>query len=390
MIHNDIQNQLALLVKTSATPLIEVATSPVETPQWVPGQRLPAHVIASLPNGRFHVMVEDQTLDMNLPRGTQSGDALDLVYVSSNPRPTFALLSDVAKSVHLPSQQVALSTTGKLLGSLSPQPQASNTSLAPLVQSTPLLPGAPASVGQLIPALQNAISNSGLFYESHQAEWVMGSRPLESLMQEPQGRLSNVVQQTHSSPPGVLVENKPGPIEKPPLTNHAPVNTMVKEAVLDPKVQQPNQASIQAVAEDIPASPGSVTAFSPSGKEPVHPQTTTLVQHQLEMVDNRYVVWQGQVWPGQDMHWEIEEEGGRNADGEEEKTWHTRLHIDFPVLGGVTARVALLPSGVKVDFSVLMDSTMTLLQKESPSLVQSLENSGLKVAGLNVGHDGES
>ena len=60
MIHNDIQNQLQLLIKTSAPPLIDVVESPVALPQWQPGQRLPAHVMASLPNGRFQVQVQDQ------------------------------------------------------------------------------------------------------------------------------------------------------------------------------------------------------------------------------------------------------------------------------------------------------------------------------------------
>jgi hypothetical protein len=95
MIHNDIQNQLQLLIKTSAPPLIEVAQHTLETPQWTPGQRLPAHVLASLPNGRFQVMVGDQTLDLNLPRSTQAGDTLELTYLSSSPRMTFALTRDL-------------------------------------------------------------------------------------------------------------------------------------------------------------------------------------------------------------------------------------------------------------------------------------------------------
>lgn len=381
MIHNDVQNQLALLVKTSATPLIEVARGPVETPEWVPGQRLPAHVVASLPNGRFHVLVEDQTLDMNLPRSTQPGDTLDLVFVSNNPRPTFAMLGEVAKSLPSTSQQVDLSPTGKYLGSLIQQQNNAAGSVLPIAARLPILSGAPTSIQQFATALRDAISNSGLFYESHQAQWVTGERSLASLLQEPQGRLSTLqqaaAQQVQSGETRQLAGDKPLPAALGQVTAPTSDATKVVNVVLE------KDAGL--VTTPLAASSSS------SAKDPVNPLTSGIVHQQLDMIDGRQLVWQGTVWPGQEMQWEIEEDGTRRGETEAgEKAWHTRLHIDFPVLGGVTATLSLATAGLKVDFSVAEENTATVMKTEASSLLQSLESSGLKVSGLNVGHHGRS
>lgn len=380
MIHNDVQNQLALLVKTSATPLIEVARSPVETPEWVPGQRLPAHVVASLPNGRFHVLVEDQTLDMNLPRSTQPGDTLDLVFVSNNPRPTFAMLGEVAKSLSPTSQQVDLSPTGKYLGSLIQQ-QNNTTGSVSLAPRLPILSGAPISIQQFATALKDAISNSGLFYESHQAQWVAGERSLSSLLQEPQGRLSTLQQtssqQVQSGDTRQLATDKPLPASSGQIAGPASEAAKNMNAALEKDV---SSASMPLAASS-----------SATIKDPVNPLTSGIVHQQLDMIDGRQLIWQGQVWPGQEMKWEIEEDGKERGETDAgEKTWQTRLHIDFPVLGGVTATLSFAAVGLKLDFSVAEENTASVLKTEAPSLLQSLELSGLKVSGLNVGHHGGS
>ena len=91
MIHNDVLSQLQLLINTSAPPLLEVSQQQLALPQLTPGQRVPAHVMANLPNGRFQVLIPDKALDMNLPKNTQPGDTLELVFVTENHRLTFIL-----------------------------------------------------------------------------------------------------------------------------------------------------------------------------------------------------------------------------------------------------------------------------------------------------------
>ncbi|GBG13004.1 uncharacterized protein NMK_0542 [Novimethylophilus kurashikiensis] len=346
MIHNDIQNQLALLVKTSAAPLIEVAQDVTETPQWVPGERLPAFVLASLPNGRFQVQIQDQVLDMNLPRNSEPGQKLDLTFVSATPRMTFALAGDLAKA--LPANSgVSLSETAKFLGALI-QKGVSNTDAATtnrVVRNAPILAGEPpANIREFAAALKTAVTQSGLFYESHQAQWVSGERSLSILMQEPQAQL--------------------------PLA-HATTNTMTQVSA-DTKTALDN--NLQPTLQP--------------GRDAVHPQAAPLVQQQLEALDTRQIVWQGQVWPGQNMDWQIEEDASHPDSNYDDETpqWRTRLHLDLPSLGGVTARLAIDRAGIRVEMATEKSDSANVLKNEMTQLATSMEASGIKVAGLTVKH----
>ncbi len=347
MIHNDIQNQLQLLIKTSAPPLVEVADHAVGTPQWTPGQQIPAHVMASLPNGRFQVQVGDQILDLNLPRNTQPGETLELTYVSNAPRLTFALLRDVAAP--LPANTpVSLSDTAKLIGNLlqgasSGQAATSQTGKV----STPLvLTGAPVDTPAFAQALRTSVSQSGLFYEAHQVQWLNGERSLTSLRQEPQGQLSPLSQQ-HATP----------------------------VAQADSSLTSPS------------ASPG-VSGDRLSTEGGVHPQTVPLVQQQLQALDTRQVIWQGEVWPGQQMHWEIEEELARQGGQQEDETptWHTRLNLQLPTLGGVNAKLAFVNGAVQLHISTENGESASLLRQNQAELAERFTTSGLQLSGFTIQH----
>ncbi len=386
MIHNDIQNQLALLVKTSAPPLIEVADSPVEAPQWVPGQRLPAHVIASLPNGRFQVQVENQMLDMNLPRNTEPGEKLELTFLAAAPRMTFALTADIAKSLPSPSSSgVTLSETAKFLGALLQKSSDGGGEKIPsariatneLARATAVIAGTPPPVREFAQALRTAVSQSGLFYESHQAQWVSGERTLASILQEPQARLPV---------PGVLNEQMPSrpasvnmPIAEAPAQHAAPFNRPVETPPVtgrDFGLQSSHGVEAQKVM---------------ISHDPVHPLAQPVVQQQLETLETRQLLWQGQVWPGQQMDWQIDEDSSNGAQEDEQAPgWRTRLHLDMPGLGGVTAKLVLNAGGIKVDFTVDRETTAAMMNEDIGALAQSMQASGLKVAGLMVHRDGAS
>lgn len=121
-------------------------------------------------------------------------------------------------------------------------------------------------------------------------------------------------------------------------------------------------------------------------REPVHPLAQPIVHQQLEALDTRQIQWQGQVWPGQMMEWEIQEDTPQQTQENEDNAprWSTRLHLELPSLGGVTAHLALDQHGVKVEFAAEDGSTATLMRSEIASLASSMEASGLKVAGLMV------
>jgi hypothetical protein len=386
MIHNDIQHQLQLLIKTSAPPLIEVAEHAAGTPQWTPGQRLPAHVLASLPNGRFEVKVGDQVLDLNLPRNTQAGDTLELTYLSSSPRLTFALTRDLANT--LPANTpVSLSETARFIGSLVQKGTAEQPQVAQTAKAVPVVSSLPASTADFAQSLKQAVSQSGLFYESHQVQWLSGERHVSSLLQEPQGRLSPMMGREPAQAnaagnnPGALtatakqdigedaVQKLPAGIENSRGTNTSGFRTTDADGPLFVNPQQVER----------------------SMAEPVHPKAIQHVQQQLQTLDTHQIIWQGQVWPGQEMRWEIEEDSSRREEsGEEESSsWHTTLNLQLPSLGSVSAKLAFVGGAIQLDISTQDPASADLMRRAQAVLAERFESSGLQLSGVAIRHHGE-
>lgn len=356
MIHNDIQNQLQLLIKTSAPPLIEVAQHAAETPQWTPGQRLPAHVLASLPNGRFQVKVGDQILDLNLPRNTQTGDTLELTYIASSPRLTFALTRDLANTVPA-NMPVSLSDTAKFIGSLL-QRGAEASQAGPASKATPVITTPPADPANFSQSLRQAVSQSGLFYESHQVQWLSGERNLTSLLQEPQGRLSPLIGQNEA--------------QKLSAGTDARTN--------------PPAASVRS--GDAASLPANGLLAEQAKTDPVHPQAMQIVQQQLQTLDSRQIVWQGQVWPGQNMQWEIEEDAARHGSDEQEAaSWLTRLNLQLPSLGGVSAKLAFVNGTIQLDIAAESAASADRMRDAQAALAERFAASGLLLSGVNIRHE---
>lgn len=380
MIHNDVQNQLALLVKTSAPPLIEVADSPIEAPQWVPGQRLPAHIIASLPNGRFQVQVENQMLDMNLPRNSEPGETLELTFITASPRMTFALTPELERSLPAPANSgVTLSDTAKFLGALlqkgneaaNNQSAENRVATAELARAVAVVPGAPPETKEFALALRAAVSQSGLFYESHQALWVSGERTLASLLHEPQAQL-----------PVLAAMAGPRVAQDVPDQPRPAGDAMLRQASQGQPGTSPREANSDFVSR---ATTMHATEDVGIPREPVHRLAQPIVQQQLDTLESRQIFWQGQVWPGQQMDWEIDEDGSHgDGDGDDAPRWRTSLHLEMPTLGGVTAKLVLDGSGVRVDFLVDRDQTAARMRGGIAGLVESMEAAGIKVAGLTV------
>lgn len=349
MIHSDVLSQLQLLIKTSAPPLLEVSQQQLALPQLTPGQKVPAHVVANLPNGRFQVLIADKTLDMNLPRNTQPGDTLELVFVTAKPRLTFIMASDLANAATTSPNgkpQVSLSDTARFLGGLlekaaQSEPAQARTATS-IAQTAPLLSGAPGKTLDFAQSLRGALTQSGLFYESHQAQWVAGQRPLTDLLHEPQGRLS----------PAAV---NPAQTEQ---TSSLPQNPI-------------DQIGGKALA----------------ATQPVHPETVPILRQQLEALDTRQVLWQGQVWPGQPMDWQIEERSAREQEGGggEQPEWQTSLRLVLPQLGEINARLILHPQGIRIQLGAAESATVELMNEQKAALQQGMETSGLRLAEIKVG-----
>lgn len=72
-----------------------------------------------------------------------------------------------------------------------------------------------------------------------------------------------------------------------------------------------------------------------------------IVQQQLDGLANQNFAWQGQVWPGQQMRWEIGEnmDDSRSSNSDNIQRWQTRLKLSLPQLGDIDVTLNLKAGG---------------------------------------------
>ena len=356
---NDVLNQLQLLIQGSAPKLIEVTDQSKVAIPFVPGERYTAKVQEQIANGRYLVLIRDQKLDLNLPRNTQPGQNIELRFVSADPRLTFVLANE-PPTPGQPQSPVNLSDGSRYLNALldrvkdlaTRQPQSSTqNATGSLAHAKPIIEGAPPPLAQFVALLKETVAKSGLFYESHQAQWAAGERPLNELLREPQGRLSEA---------RAFAAAQQGALTQP---NMAPG--------IAPKVD---------LLIPLPNTPTNLSSI----QEPVHPQTAPLVQQQLESLDQRHLLWQGQVWSGQEMRWQIEERAAGEGEQDATREWQTRLELSLPHLGQVSALIKFTPQGIRVELAAPTEDTINALQSASPLLNQGMERAGLRLIEMQV------
>lgn len=303
-------------------------------PQLDPGDILSARVEAKLPDGSYKVMVASQPMSMVLPSYLAPGDTLELAFVTREPRLTFAL-KDMPQAVSAPVP--LLSAAGRLVAATMLQPGELALPVAASA-AAPLLATPPADGASLSGALAHTVASSGLFYESHQAEWVAGRRDLAQIRQEPQARLTR---------------SAPGP--------------------------DADTASAAAAIELISATP------APRQEQTIHPRTVPLVQQQLVALDSAKVVLQLEIWPKQWMQWEIDEHHpGAGREPEAAQNWNTQLRLELPLLGALKAALTLGNGGVRIKLEAASAASAALLRDHRASLQAALAAAGVPPASIAI------
>jgi len=352
MIKTESLTRLRLLVGAMRPPLVAGARDG-ELPPLQPGQAIQAGV-GRQSNGGHLVEVGGRVFEFRLPDGTRPGDFLRLVYLHSEPRPTFALLR-VERAVDAPD--ATLSGAARLLSSLR-QHDPEHEPVPARTQAMAVLPADFPEPLQVAALLREAFSLSGVFYEFHQSQWVMGSRSIAQLEQEPQGRLAPLTPQ-------------PSPVQ---ASQHA--------ATADAPI-------IEAAVELADLLPAPLAATAASDHEvtparlPAHPDTFPLIRQQLAALETGHVAWRGEIWPGQQMDWDIGEAPDEEHP-EVARVWRTSLRLQLPVLGEVEARIDLGAQGTRVRILGDSDEHCALLRANAASLAEAFVAAGLPVAGMEV------
>lgn len=284
-----------------------------------------------------------QLLHVKLPMNARPGDVLDMVFISREPRPTFML------AAHAPGTDPSpLSLIGRFISNLLGRSVLQATPAA--TATLPLLPSPPADGAQLARNLADALGRSGLFYESHLAQWLSGTRTLAELALEPQSRLA-LFSRFRSFP------SQPEPLLPAP----------------------PQQGG--AVPHPAAESHGDQRAVH----HPVHPEAQGLVRQQLEIFEMRQVAWQGFAWPGQFVEWEVAEDKPHTpAEADRPATWKSRLKLTLPNLGHVCASFCLDPCGMDVRVTTADPVTAFMLRSGTAPLTEALESAGIRLLGMKV------
>lgn len=370
MIPPDVANALRLQIPDQAKVAAQQPSNqPVAAVQQitdalsnlVPGQRILAEIQALLPNGSYRAVVAQRDITLALPFSAKPGDTLELEVTESDGKLTLAFVtnrSDNAAARAQPeSSATSLSPTGKLIGDLMGdiQTDGKRAPAAPLNNAQPLVQAMPKTAAELVPVLKQALTESGMFYEAHQARWVAGELSTESLKQEPQGKFS--VAQTNTA---VNPENSP-------KTNNSP------------NVDTPANAAVATTSRTEPSTGTGI----PRDLMPI-------VQQQLDGLANQNFAWQGQVWPGQQMRWEIGEniDDSRSSNSDDIQRWQTRLKLSLPQLGNIDVTLNLKAGGeVRIAVTAGSESSEARLRNEAQQLRKQFEAAGLNLTEVSVQHD---
>lgn len=382
MIPADVASRIQLAADVALRPVAPSQEITDKLSDLVPGQRIMAEIQSLLPNGTYRAIINQRDITLALPFSAKAGDALELEVVNSDGKLTLAVISRPPTNTTgspIESVPTTLSRTGQLISNLLGK--AGNTKAetmpTPLNNGQPIASAPPRTAQDLIPLLKQAITQSGMFYESHQAAWVNGWVQKSNLLQEPQGQLSPSYQAGNSAvPDNVTLRHEPQ--DKLPPT--APAVT-----------PRPSLESMQRVDTGAEPTNSRTTATPPplqgaAFSQLIAPETLPLVQQQLEALATQNFSWQGQVWPNQQMRWEIDEEAPRGEQGHDEadSNWQTRLHLALPNLGGVDARIRLQGNQISLVLAADNAETRRLLQTSTETLRSQLDEAGLALAAVGI------
>jgi hypothetical protein len=359
------------------------------------GKTMTATVLARLQDGGALVQVAGNAVRMALPASLAAGAEVPLTLLSTNPRPTFQLgnttqlIAGYAPPANAPpntsASAAALSASlasAANAGSAAPQrslgasllaqapltpaadlPALAPDTLAPMLSpaarsiasalaGTWSAPGVPATILGKLPlvaagapdperlqqGLKEALGKSGLFYESHVAEWAEGKRPLLDLMREPQNLRAQAQQQQAAGP-------------------------QTSESLARAAFASPDLSAAQ------------------------------MINQQLHAHEQQRLQWLGQAWPGQPLQWDVQREeqrGNKNQPGdgaEAGQVWRSGVRFRLPLLGKVSAAVTLVGDQVHIQVQTGSGDSADTLRAWAGQLEQAMAAAGSPLASLTIAQE---
>ncbi|MFT4063123.1 flagellar hook-length control protein FliK [Paraburkholderia sp.] len=291
-------------------------------------------------------------------------------------------------------------------------------------------------VAALAAALEQTVSDSGLFYEAHLAAWLVGQRSPATLAGEAQNRLvaasqlpldwtdadgdaaaprawpgaaggasdgmagavprgmpggaaSGAQGGAQAGTPNAASDNNPAHAMPSILTAQAArlAAGEVLASSLSDLADQPAHAGLHGGASQTADTGSPQNAQSMAAA--VHPATVPLVRQQLDMLATGQFRWTGEAWPGARLDWTIEQDGdewdrgGGGLASEDGQPWRTRLTLSLPTLGTVDAELTL--TGMQLTARVQASPHgAARLAMQGDSFRQRLAAAGIELRGLTI------
>jgi hypothetical protein len=315
------------------------------------GKTFQAEVLSRLNDGTHLIKLDNAALRAALPGNPQVGASLSLKLVSTQPRPTFLLLQAAD------TDTASLSPAARLIDSILHAPQGQSKAEAILGKAA-ILPDTSMDASKIAAGLKQTLAASGVFYESHLSQWADGSRPMNALLQEPQARLNADAFRLVSSMPqadktasGQLVE--------------------IVSAWDDGAQGTPSAGATLTAAADA------------NGKEIMQ-----LMNLQLQALEQHKIIWQGELWPGQPLEWEVSEDQQQGqSDEDAAPSWTSTVRFSLPSLGTVSATIRLVGDSMDMQLRTTSEQTAELLRLRSSELANALDAAGSPLGALTVKRD---
>lgn len=267
LIPSDVGLRMRLDNEIQPQPVPPVQEIPSDLPRLQAGQAFSAQIRDVLPGNTYLALVAGKTVTLSLPQSAKNGDVLDLVVVEQTPKAIVAELANPSLGGVQPEraayQHTRLSRTAQMLSPLltdegeTPQP-------AVLNRGQPLLAQPPRTGAELVPVLSKAVTESGLFYEAHQAQWVAGKLPLRNLLQEPQGSHSMPASPASAAASATLAATPEGLMQ---AASPLPGLPSVKVSTASPSSTLPGSQAAVLLPEDA-ASASSAEESAQAGHSP--------------------------------------------------------------------------------------------------------------------------
>lgn len=161
--------------------------------QFVKGQEYFAQVLSKVGDTSYNVKIQgadtkggvlnDVILKMDLGSAAKTGQTLLLRYMHNDAVPTF-LLAPIPTNVA--GSTTDISAAANLIGRYLKE--AVGEGVSTRYQATAVVSQSPNNPQLIAQDLKHAVSNSGLFYESHLSDLVQGNQTLTAIKQEPQNQ----------------------------------------------------------------------------------------------------------------------------------------------------------------------------------------------------------